>query len=204
MSTNISPKTYFRLTNSENGPDFALAVVPGSPELKLRVASSDGSKLWWLFYPTSDPNEYNICTTYNLETYCLDILGGDNAKATPHLSTISFVKGQLWTLNPAGGTLYKLSNDYSQNGYFLDTISGSNDSVMTKGNSPGQYWSLNAREWISSVNRVYWLLYSEDRLTMSYSRLQLRMLSPRFTQPRSRLRRQLRIHARIRARLLKH
>lgn len=65
MALSFSPTSYYTLTNSYTGPNFPIAVLPGSPDLELRVALADDSTLSWHFLASQDPAKYNICTTYN-------------------------------------------------------------------------------------------------------------------------------------------
>jgi len=141
MALNLSPTNYYQLTNAYAGPSFPLAVIPSSPDLELRVASKDGSTLSWQFLVARDTTKYNICTSYEGASYCLDVLGND--KTVPHLAIPAFVTGQQWTLTPGQGNTYKFSNDYSGNGYFLDTFSDTKQAFMSAGDFSGHFWSLS-------------------------------------------------------------
>lgn len=142
MALNLSPTNYYELTNSYTGPSFPLAVNSSTTDLELLVAFKDDSSLSWQFLTAQDATKYNICTSYEGSSYCLDILGGD--KITPHLANPAFVTGQQWTLIPSEGNTYKFSNDYSGSGYYLDIYSDTKQTVMTTGDFSGQYWSLNS------------------------------------------------------------
>jgi hypothetical protein len=128
---NLSPTNYYDLTNSYTGPSFPLAVNPSSSDLELLAASQDDSSLSWQFLVAQDATKYNICTIYEGSSYCLDIIGGE--PTTPHLATPAFVTGQQWTLIPSKGNTYKLSNDYSGSGYYLDVYSDTKQTLMSTG-----------------------------------------------------------------------
>jgi hypothetical protein len=141
MALSVSPTAYYELTNAYAGPGFPLAVNPSSSDLELRVASKDSSSLSWQFLTAQDASKYNICTNYQGTLYCLDILGND--KTIPHLAIPASVTGQQWTAIPEQGNTFRLSNDYSGAGYYLDTYSDNEQTLMDTGNYTGQYWSLN-------------------------------------------------------------
>src|SRR5436305_1881799 len=141
MASNVSHADYYELTNSYTGPDFPLAVDPSSSDFGLRVAYKDDSSLSWQFLTAQDATKYNICTSYEGTSYCLDIAGGN--KIAPRLATPDFVTGQQWTLIPSKSNTYKLSNDYSGTGYYLDTYSDTKQAFMSTGDFSGQYWTLN-------------------------------------------------------------
>jgi hypothetical protein len=174
MALNLSLTSYYELTNSYTGPSFPLAVNPSSSDLELLVASQDNSSLSWQFLAAQDATKYNICTSYEGSSYCLDIIGGD--PTTPHLATPAFVTGQQWTLIPSKGNSYKFSNDYSGSGYYLDIYSDTKQTQMSTGDFSGQYWTLNSEGEEPIVSDSIWRYYGLLVLTLIFVCYSLRPL----------------------------
>jgi hypothetical protein len=142
MSQPVSSTAFYILTNKYTGPDHPLQVDPSSTDLQLYTSlqNESTSMLNWQFHAAPQAAKYNICTNYQSAAYCLDIMR-DN-KIEPHLAAPGFYSGQQWTLVPSAGNTYKLSNDYSGDGYYLDTYSDTHVAFMSSGDYSGQYWSL--------------------------------------------------------------
>jgi hypothetical protein len=142
MSQPVSSTAFYILTNKYTGPDYPLQVGPSSTDLQLHTSpqNESTSMLDWQFHTAPQAGKYNICTNYQSVAYCLDIMR-DN-KIAPHLAAPGYFSGQQWTLVPSPGNTYKLSNDYSGDGYYLDTYSDTHVAFMSSGDYSGQYWSL--------------------------------------------------------------
>jgi hypothetical protein len=114
-----------------------LSVDLASSGFDLRTGVSSDPLLTFTFTPIANTDYVKICTTPS--SRCLDVYG-DNAIA-PHLANPGNFSGQQWTLIPASNGLFKLSNQYTGSGSFLDVYSdGVNAAFMSKDDFRGQYW----------------------------------------------------------------
>jgi hypothetical protein len=116
---------------------FPLTIDPTAPYNELRASSSNDSPLEFVFTPITS-SLYKICTNQGTSSLCLDVFG-DN-KTTPHLSDPGNYSGQQWTLIPTNGA-FKLSNQYTGTGFFLDVYSDTKQAFMSTGDFSGQYWN---------------------------------------------------------------
>ena len=69
--------------------------------------------------------------------YCLDVYG--DQKYTPHLARPGDYSGQQWSV-VTFETGFKLSNEYTGSGWFLDVYADTKVAHMTQGDYQGQYW----------------------------------------------------------------
>ena len=117
----------YGLTNSYYGTSSPLLLNTSSSLLELQVGDT-GPALRWTFTPftTARGNgRYTICTVCNDTTYCLGIISTtDDCPydcTTPHLASAGSGPGQQWALMDQGGGYQRLSNDYTRDGWYLDT-----------------------------------------------------------------------------------
>lgn len=130
------------LTNDYLGQAYSLQINPQSRTNGLHAAPSRDGGLFWSIVPSpEDPGKYNICTTYNGQPKCLDIYN-DNSHDRKRvcIADPGYYSGQKWSLEPQGEGRYKLSNDFSGPGWYLDTYSDSHEAFMSQGDFSGQQW----------------------------------------------------------------
>lgn len=117
------------LTNSFLGPAYSLQVNSRSNHMKGLHArpSREGGLVWTLVPSPEDPGKYNICTTYKGKPKCLDIFKDDESNRTRVcLAEPGYYSGQAWTIiAQTEPGYYKLSNDWTGPGWYLDTYSDS-------------------------------------------------------------------------------
>lgn len=130
------------LTNDYLGPAYSLQSNPRSRTNGLHTAPSRDGGLFWTIVPSPEhPGKYSICTIYTGQPKCLDIYN-DNSKDRTRvcLADPGYYSGQTWSLEHQGDGRYKLSNDFTGPGWYLDTYSDSHEAFMSQGDFSGQQW----------------------------------------------------------------
>lgn len=115
-----------------------LAVDPTLSDFGLRASSSSDAPLVFTFTSIPSTKLFKICTESLTSPYCLDVYG--DKKFTPHLAQLSDHSGQRWSIWTIGAT-FKLSNEYTGEGWFLDVYADTKVAHMTQGDYQGQYWA---------------------------------------------------------------
>jgi hypothetical protein len=146
-------------TNSFLGPAYALAVnsfsTPHRDGLHLQPIRNGCALPFTLVPCVEDSYRFNICTTHphTKSPQCLDIFNDNSADRTRvRLADPGHYSGQMWTLIPQAGEgpgWYKLQNDFTGQGWYLDTYDGSYEAFMSQGDASGQYWKLTSTDNIS-------------------------------------------------------
>jgi hypothetical protein len=139
MATSISTTSQYILTNLYS--NVPLAVDPTVEYLQLRASTTTDTSLKFNFTQASENEHYNICTEWDSIAYCLDVFG--NNKTTPHLSTPGNYAGEQWIVNATQEGAFKLSNDFTGTGYYLDVYGNTKQAFMSTGDYSGQYWRLD-------------------------------------------------------------
>ena len=127
-----------------------LSVDLASPDYNLSYTTNPSSSLQVQFQVVPDASEYNICTTIDSFTLCIDIFR-ENTSA-PHLTTPGSYSGQQWTVtglaDPTddGGTVFEFRNDFSGYNAVLATNGGEvymeNNISVTPIEENLPYWRL--------------------------------------------------------------
>lgn len=130
------------LTNDYLGQAYSLQINPQSRTNGLHAAPSRDGGLFWTIVPSpEDPGRYNICTTYNGQPKCLDIYNDNSHDRTRVcLADSGYYSGQTWSLEPQGEGRYKLSNDFTGPGWYLDTYSDSHEAFINSRDFSAQQW----------------------------------------------------------------
>ncbi|KAM0723676.1 hypothetical protein Q7P37_000664 [Cladosporium fusiforme] len=133
------------LTNDFLGPAYSLQIQHHSRINSLHAAPSRDGGLFWAIVPSpEDPGRYNICTTYSGQPKCLDIYNDcSHDRTRVCLADPGYYSGQAWRLEPQGESRYKLSNDWTGPGWYLDTYSDSHEAFMSQGDFSGQLWLVS-------------------------------------------------------------
>ncbi|KAK7192599.1 hypothetical protein DPSP01_006538 [Paraphaeosphaeria sporulosa] len=136
------------LTNSYLGPAYSLQPNHSSSITSgVHCAPSRNGGLLWTLVPTpEDPTKFNICTTdpQSRQPKCLDIYNDNSSDRTRvRLADPGHYAGQMWTLiSQREPGYFKLSNDWTGEGWYLDTYSDSYEAFMSQGDATGQYWAI--------------------------------------------------------------
>ena len=116
-----------------------LTIDPTASGVGLRAFKATSDKpLPFTFTSIANTDFLKICTTITSKPYCLDVYG--DKKTVPHLSDLGDYSGQQWSMITATTGLFKLSNEYTGVGWFLDVYSDSNGAFMSDKDYAGQYW----------------------------------------------------------------
>ena len=145
------PQTTYQLMNRYNGPLGSLCVnattanLPSSEALHLYTGKGCSAVEWTFFALASFPDRYHICTVYTGKKYCLDIVNHlescPESCKQPHLSPPGDYSGQHWQLTRVRD-YYKLSNDFTGDGWYLDNSNDDGAAVMDNDDSEAQQWQL--------------------------------------------------------------
>ena len=111
-----------------------------------------GGLVWTIAPSLEHSGNYNICTTYKDKPKYLDIFNEKSSdRARVCLADPGYYSDQTWTLiaQPEAG-YYKLSNDWTGRGWYLETYDGSYEACMSQGETSGQQRLLTSLD--SSIN----------------------------------------------------
>lgn len=152
------------LTNSFLGPQYTLHPHPPSKKVHpnaLRLASKKSEALVWTITPSpKDAAKCHISTTLsNGQPKRLDLYNDNSGdKTRVCLADPGDYSGQYWRFVPceqqssAAGRWFKLSNDWTGKGWFLDTYSDSYVAHMSQGDLSGQRWWVTVPEVVNAVH----------------------------------------------------
>ena len=120
-----TPTPYFRLTNSRNGPAWALGVVPGgSGTLKMAPSSGNNDQYWSLTHFEGIEGAYHITGRWRGEEYslCYEKGVGEGEEDRLWLARTENIPGQAWHLQKVDPSFakFKLWNELAGSGTFLD------------------------------------------------------------------------------------
>lgn len=145
------------LANSLLGPSHTLQLHPEPPHRSaLHLALTDpekGQSLVWTVSPAPHcPGKYHLSTTTpDGQPKRLDLYNDNSGdKTRVRLADPGHYSGQYWTLVPCGAPAseerkwYRLSNDWTGPGWFLDVKAATREVYMSEGESSGggQMWMV--------------------------------------------------------------
>lgn len=121
-----APTFYFRLTNSYNGPAWALGVVPGgSGNLKITPSGANHDQCWSLTPFEGIEGAYHLSSRWRASEYSLTFAKGNETPGEEDrlwLSKTENTPGQSWHLTKIDPSFaqFKLWNEVTGPGVFLD------------------------------------------------------------------------------------
>ncbi|KAH6912727.1 hypothetical protein BKA70DRAFT_1559204 [Coprinopsis sp. MPI-PUGE-AT-0042] len=141
-----SPTFYFRLTNSFNGPAWALGVVPGgSGILKISPAGDNNDQHWSLTHFEGVEGAYHITSRWRGGEYSLCFAKGEGDEEDRiWLAKTENVAGQAWHLSKVEPSFakFKLQNELAGSGEFLDVYTDRKTVRMSRGDADGTHWAF--------------------------------------------------------------
>lgn len=144
----VDTSFYYQLTNSFLGSNQALNVKPdGSGQLEMSTKDGDSKQLWKMV--DLGGGKYALRTEYLGDCFSLDVMN-NRRKDTPWIAPTGNYPGQSWSLTPRSDGTYRLTNDFTGPGRFLDTTGDTHKPILAPGDASGQHWTLTPAKKIES------------------------------------------------------
>lgn len=144
--------TTHQLRNSQRGFSHCLQprIDPPHPDA-LHLAPCSEADILWTFAPApGNPGKWHISTIApDGQPKRLDLYNDNSGDKTRiRLASPGYYSGQFWTLIPCveeekHGRWYKLSNDWTGPGWFLNVDAQTGVACMREGDHDGQWWFID-------------------------------------------------------------
>ena len=142
MTTFSTTQTY-ALTNAFAGSAKQLSSNGAGNTPIMDTASSNDAEQWYL--GAAPYQEYYYLHTGALgDAQVLDVINDNGTNSVNvHFTNTGFYSGQYWRFDPWSDGTYRLSNNFTGTGVYLDTYSGTLVPFLDGGEHSGQHWTFN-------------------------------------------------------------